>query len=183
MRSFYRPHRRWFYYWPSSPWKKRHKKKLMNFNNLCFYVSLVNNNDKIKMFMFVFENWTWKKKWNFNLCRVSNELSGNVVDLCPVGALNNLPYSFQARPWELKSNYTIDVMDALGVNIDARTRGSDLLRILPRINEEVNEEWISDKSRHAFGDLKKQRLIMLIVKKSWRHFHWSDVVRSSWDCS
>jgi len=86
---------------------------------------------------------------------VHNELSGNVVDLCPVGALNNLPYSFQARPWELKSNYTIDVMDGLGANIDAHTRGSDLLRILPRINEEVNEEWISDKSRHAFDGLKK----------------------------
>lgn len=86
---------------------------------------------------------------------VHNELSGNVVDLCPVGALNNAPYSFQARPWELKSNYTIDVMDALGSNIDAHTRGSDLLRILPRINEEVNEEWISDKSRHAFDGLKK----------------------------
>lgn len=86
---------------------------------------------------------------------ITNELSGNVVDLCPVGALNNLPYSFQARPWELKSNYTIDVMDALGANIDAHTRGSDLLRILPRIHEEVNEEWISDKSRHAFDGLKK----------------------------
>ena len=86
---------------------------------------------------------------------VSNELSGNVVDLCPVGALNNLPYSFQARPWELKSNYTIDCMDAMGANIDAHTRGADLLRILPRINEEVNEEWISDKSRHAFDGLKK----------------------------
>lgn len=97
---------------------------------------------------------------------VNNELSGNVVDLCPVGALNNLPYSFQARPWELKSNYTIDVMDGLGANIDAHTRGSDLLRILPRINEEVNEEWISDKSRHAFDGLKKQRLVMPMVKKA-----------------
>lgn len=86
---------------------------------------------------------------------VTNELSGNVVDLCPVGALNNLPYSFQARPWELKSNYTIDVMDTLGSNVDAHTRGSDLLRILPRVNEEVNEEWISDKARHAFDGLKK----------------------------
>lgn len=97
---------------------------------------------------------------------VHNELSGNVVDLCPVGALNNAPYSFQARPWELKSNYTIDVMDALGSNIDAHTRGSDLLRILPRINEEVNEEWISDKSRHAFDGLKKQRLTMPLKRKA-----------------
>jgi len=89
---------------------------------------------------------------------VANELSGNVVDLCPVGALNNNPYSYQARPWELKSNYTIDVMDGLGAAIDAHTRGSDLMRILPRINEEINEEWISDKTRHAFDGLKKQRL-------------------------
>lgn len=96
---------------------------------------------------------------------VTNELSGNVVDLCPVGALNNLPYSFQARPWELKSNYTIDAMDAMGANIDAHTRGADLLRILPRINEEVNEEWISDKSRHAFDGLKKQRLAVPMSRK------------------
>ena len=89
---------------------------------------------------------------------VANELSGNVVDLCPVGALNNSPYQFTARPWELKSNYTIDVMDALGSNIDVHTRGSDIMRILPRVNEEINEEWISDKSRHAFDGLKKQRL-------------------------
>ena len=97
---------------------------------------------------------------------ITNELSGNVVDLCPVGALNNLPYSFQARPWELRSNYTIDVMDALGSNIDAHTRGSDLLRILPRIHEEVNEEWISDKSRHAFDGLKKQRLTVPMSRKA-----------------
>jgi NADH dehydrogenase (ubiquinone) Fe-S protein 1 len=96
---------------------------------------------------------------------VTNELSGNVVDLCPVGALNNLPYSFQARPWELKSTYTIDVMDGLGSNIDAHTRGSDLLRVLPRVNEEVNEEWISDKSRHAFDGLKKQRLTIPLARK------------------
>lgn len=89
---------------------------------------------------------------------VTNELSGNVVDLCPVGALNNLPYSFTARPWELKSNYTVDVMDGLGSNIDVHTRGSDTMRILPRINDEINEEWISDKSRHAFDGLRKQRL-------------------------
>lgn len=110
---------------------------------------------------------------------VHNELSGNVVDLCPVGALNNLPYSFQARPWELKSNYTIDVMDGLGANIDAHTRGSDLLRILPRINEEVNEEWISDKSRHAFDGLKKQRLTMPLVRKddgSFTDLNWQEAL-------
>jgi NADH dehydrogenase/NADH:ubiquinone oxidoreductase subunit G len=86
---------------------------------------------------------------------VTNELSGNVVDLCPVGALNTLPYSLKARPWELKSTYTIDVMDGLGANIDAHTRGYNWLRILPRANEEINKEWISDKSRHAFDGLKK----------------------------
>ena len=113
---------------------------------------------------------------------VNNELSGNVVDLCPVGALNNLPYSFQARPWELKSNYTIDVMDGLGANIDAHTRGSDLLRILPRINEEVNEEWISDKSRHAFDGLKKQRLVMPMIKKadgSFTDLTWQEALETA----
>jgi NADH dehydrogenase (ubiquinone) Fe-S protein 1 len=110
---------------------------------------------------------------------VHNELSGNVVDLCPVGALNNLPYSFQARPWELKSNYTIDVMDGLGANIDAHTRGSDLLRILPRINEEVNEEWISDKSRHAFDGLKKQRLTMPLMRNkdgTFKDLTWEEAL-------
>lgn len=110
---------------------------------------------------------------------VSNELSGNVVDLCPVGALNNLPYSFQARPWELKSNYTVDVMDGLGANIDAQTRGSDILRILPRINEEVNEEWISDKSRHAFDGLKKQRLTIPMLRQadgSFKELTWQEAL-------
>lgn len=110
---------------------------------------------------------------------VTNELSGNVVDLCPVGALNNLPYSFQARPWELKSNYTVDCMDAMGANIDAHTRGADLLRILPRINEEVNEEWISDKSRHAFDGLKKQRLTVPMSRKAdgtYAELNWQEAM-------
>jgi NADH dehydrogenase (ubiquinone) Fe-S protein 1 len=113
---------------------------------------------------------------------VSNELSGNVVDLCPVGALNNAPYSFQARPWELKSNYSIDVMDAMGANIDAHTRGSDLLRILPRINEEVNEEWISDKSRHAFDGLKKQRLVVPMSRNedgSFAELTWEEALSTA----
>lgn len=113
---------------------------------------------------------------------VHNELSGNVVDLCPVGALNNLPYSFQARPWELKSNYSIDVMDGLGANIDAHTRGSDLLRILPRINEEVNEEWISDKTRHAFDGLKKQRLTQPLMRKedgSFTDLTWQEALETA----
>ena len=89
---------------------------------------------------------------------VTNELSGNVVDLCPVGALNNLPYTFQARPWELKSVYSVDVFDGVGTNIEINTRGSEVMRILPRVNEEVNEEWVSDKGRQAFDGLKRQRL-------------------------
>jgi NADH dehydrogenase (ubiquinone) Fe-S protein 1 len=111
---------------------------------------------------------------------VTNELSGNVVDLCPVGALNNLPYSFQARPWELKSTYTTDVMDPLGSNIDAHTRGSDLLRILPRVNEEVNEEWISDKTRHAFDGLKKQRLTVPMSRKedgTFAELTWEEAIK------
>lgn len=111
---------------------------------------------------------------------VTNELSGNVVDLCPVGALNNLPYSFQARPWELKSNYTIDVMDGLGSNIDVHTRGSDTLRILPRINEEVNEEWISDKSRHSFDGLRKQRLHIPLMRAkdgTFKELTWEEALR------
>lgn len=111
---------------------------------------------------------------------VTNELSGNVVDLCPVGALNNLPYSFQARPWELKSHYTVDVMDGLGSNIDVHTRGSDTLRILPRINEEVNEEWISDKSRHAFDGLRKQRLHIPLLRSkdgSFKELTWEEALK------
>jgi NADH dehydrogenase (ubiquinone) Fe-S protein 1 len=111
---------------------------------------------------------------------VTNELSGNVVDLCPVGALNNLPYSFQARPWELKSTYSIDVMDTLGSNTDLHTRGSDLLRILPRVNEEVNEEWISDKARHAFDGLKKQRLTVPMSRKpdgSFAELTWEEAMK------
>ena len=115
---------------------------------------------------------------------VTNELSGNVVDLCPVGALNNLPYSFKARPWELKSTYTIDVMDPLGSNIDAHTRGYELLRILPRAHEEVNEEWISDKSRHAFDGLKKQRLTMPMARKedgSFAELTWEEAMKIASD--
>ena len=110
---------------------------------------------------------------------VTNELSGNVVDLCPVGALNNLPYSFTARPWELKSNYSIDVMDGLGSSIDVHTRGSDTMRILPRINDEVNEEWISDKSRHAFDGLRKQRLHMPMARQAdgtFKELTWEEAL-------
>lgn len=89
---------------------------------------------------------------------VTNELSSNAADLCPVGALTHLPYQFKARPWELKSTYSTDVSDGLGQNIEINNRGTEVLRVLPRVNEEVNEEWITDKARHMFDGLKKQRL-------------------------
>ncbi|HTC84362.1 MAG TPA: NADH-quinone oxidoreductase subunit NuoG [Rhizomicrobium sp.] len=88
----------------------------------------------------------------------ASELSGNVVDLCPVGALTSKPYAFNARPWELRKTESVDVMDAQGCNIRVDTRGSQVMRVLPRLNEEVNEEWISDKARHACDGLGRQRL-------------------------
>ncbi|MES2292129.1 MAG: NADH-quinone oxidoreductase subunit NuoG [Pseudomonadota bacterium] len=88
----------------------------------------------------------------------ASELSGNVVDLCPVGALTSKPYAFNARPWELRKTESIDVMDAQGSNIRVDARGPQVMRVLPRLNEEVNEEWISDKARHACDGLVRQRL-------------------------
>jgi NADH-quinone oxidoreductase subunit G len=89
---------------------------------------------------------------------VTSELSGNVVDLCPVGALVSKPYSFEARPWELRKIPGIDVMDAVGSNIRLDARQREVMRALPRINEDVNEEWISDKTRHAVDGLLRRRL-------------------------
>src|ERR1700744_3125149 len=88
----------------------------------------------------------------------ASELSGNVVDLCPVGALTSKPYAFNARPWELRKTESIDVMDAQGCNIRVDARGPQVMRVLPRLNEDVNEEWISDKARHACDGLGRQRL-------------------------
>jgi len=88
----------------------------------------------------------------------ASELSGNVVDLCPVGALTSKPYAFNARPWELRKTESIDVMDAQGSNIRVDARGPQVMRVLPRLNEGVNEEWISDKARHACDGLVRQRL-------------------------
>src|SRR5262249_19199916 len=87
-----------------------------------------------------------------------SELSGNVVDLCPVGALTSKPYAFMARPWELTKTQSIDVMDALGSNIRVDARGREVLRILPRVNDAINEEWISDKTRHVWDGLRVRRL-------------------------
>jgi NADH-quinone oxidoreductase subunit G len=89
---------------------------------------------------------------------LTSELSGNVIDLCPVGALTSKPYAFNARPWELRKTESIDVMDALGSAIRIDARGPSVMRILPRVNEEVNEEWISDKTRFVWDGLGRQRL-------------------------
>src|SRR4030081_2513706 len=89
---------------------------------------------------------------------MTSELQSNVVDLCPVGALTSKPYAFAARPWELNKTQSIDVMDAVGSAIRIDTRGGEVLRVLPRLHEDVNEEWISDKTRHVVDGLRVQRL-------------------------
>ncbi|HEX8446636.1 MAG TPA: NADH-quinone oxidoreductase subunit NuoG [Sphingomonas sp.] len=104
----------------------------------------------------------------------TSELSGNVVDLCPVGALTSKPYAFEARPWELKKTYAIDVMDAVGTNIRLDSRGRQVLRALPRLNEDVNEEWASDKTRHAVDGLVRRRLDAPYVRRDGR------LVKVSW---
>ena len=97
-----------------------------------------------------------------------SELQGNVVDLCPVGALTSKPYAFAARPWELNKTESIDVMDALGSAIRIDTRGREVMRILPRTNDDVNEEWISDKTRHVVDGLRTQRLDQPYVRENGR---------------
>ncbi len=99
---------------------------------------------------------------------VTSELSGNVIDLCPVGALTSKPYAFNARPWELKKTETVDVMDAMGAAIRVDSRGPAVLRVLPRINEDVNEEWISDKTRFAVDGLSRQRLDSPYIRDNGR---------------
>src|SRR5260221_12352824 len=89
---------------------------------------------------------------------LSSELQGNLVDICPVGALTSKPYAFAARPWELGKTQSIDVMDGVGSAIRVDTRGREVMRILPRVNEAVNEEWISDKTPHIVDGLRTQRL-------------------------
>ncbi|GAB5488373.1 MAG: NADH-quinone oxidoreductase subunit NuoG [Parasphingorhabdus sp.] len=97
---------------------------------------------------------------------VHSELSGNVVDLCPVGALTSKPYAFEARPWELTKTLGIDVMDGVGTNIRIDSRGREVLRALPRVNDDVNEEWATDKTRHAVDGLIKRRLDKPYVRKN-----------------
>jgi NADH-quinone oxidoreductase subunit G len=99
---------------------------------------------------------------------MTSELQGNVVDLCPVGALTSKPYAFAARPWELNKTESIDVMDALGSAIRVDTRGREVMRILPRVNEDVNEEWISDKTRHVVDGLRTQRLDQPYIRENGR---------------
>lgn len=106
---------------------------------------------------------------------VTSELSGNVVDLCPVGALTSKPYAFEARPWELKKTLAIDVMDAVGTNIRLDSRGRQVLRCVPRINEDVNEEWAHDKTRHAVDGLVRRRLDKPFVRKDGK------LVAAEWD--
>ena len=106
---------------------------------------------------------------------VQSELSGNVIDLCPVGALTSKPYVFEARPWELKKTETIDVMDAVGSNIRVDTYDWEVKRILPIINEDINEEWISDKTRYACDGLLNQRLDTPYIKYN------NKFEKASWD--
>src|SRR3954471_10822084 len=96
---------------------------------------------------------------------VTSELSGNLADICPVGALTHKPWAFNYRPWELKKTDSVDVMDALGSAIRIDARGPEVMRVLPRVNEEINEEWISDKSRYAVDGLMRQRLDRPYVRK------------------
>jgi len=106
---------------------------------------------------------------------MTSELSANVIDLCPVGALTSKPYAFEARPWELKKTESVDVMDAVGSNIRVDTYGWEVKRVLPRLNNEINEEWISDKTRYACDGLLKQRLDVPYIKKN------NKLVSSNWD--
>ncbi|MBX3580011.1 MAG: NADH-quinone oxidoreductase subunit NuoG [Rhizobiaceae bacterium] len=99
---------------------------------------------------------------------MTSELQGNVIDLCPVGALTSKPYAFQARPWELQKTESIDVMDAVGSAIRVDSRGREVMRIMPRVNEAVNEEWISDKTRFIWDGLRSQRLDRPYVRKGGR---------------
>ncbi len=106
---------------------------------------------------------------------MESELSANVIDLCPVGALTSKPYAFEARPWELKKTESVDVMDAVGSNIRIDTYNWEVKRILPRLNNDINEEWISDKTRYSCDGLLKQRLDIPYIKKN------NKLQKSTWD--
>ena len=99
---------------------------------------------------------------------VNSEMSGNIIDLCPVGALTSKPYAFQARPWELKKTESIDVMDGIGSNIRIDSKGTQVYRIQPRVNDDINEEWIHDKTRFAYDGLRYQRLTTPLIRRGDR---------------
>jgi NADH-quinone oxidoreductase chain G len=107
-----------------------------------------------------------------NLMR--NELSGNIIDLCPVGALTSKPFAFTSRPWELKSYNTIDILDSMHSNIRIDVRGTKIMRILPRVNEKINEDWITDRIRFSYDSFRRQRLFdpMLMVNGNFLKFSW-----------
>jgi NADH dehydrogenase (ubiquinone) Fe-S protein 1 len=110
---------------------------------------------------------------------LTHELSANIIDLCLVGALTNIPYAFKARPWELKSNHSIDTFEPILIVTIIDSRGAEVMRVLPRIHEEVNEEWISDKSRFAFDGVKRQRLNVPMYKDEKGNFvdlEWEDAL-------
>mgnify|MGYP001456743127 FL=1 len=109
---------------------------------------------------------------------VESEMSGNVIDLCPVGALTSKPYSYEARPWELNKVETIDVMDAVGSNIRMDSKGWEVKRVLPRVNEEINEEWISDKTRYACDGLLNNRIDTPYIKLKGKHHavSWNEAI-------
>jgi NADH-quinone oxidoreductase subunit G len=112
---------------------------------------------------------------------IRSELSGNVIDLCPVGALTSKPYAFHARSWELTKTESVDVMDAVGSNVRVDARGNEVMRVLPRLNEDVNEEWISDKSRFACDGLLRQRLDRPYVRSpqgKLEEASWGDALRA-----
>jgi NADH-quinone oxidoreductase subunit G len=96
---------------------------------------------------------------------LSSELQGNIIDLCPVGALNSKPYEYRARPWELRKTESVDVLDAVGCNIRVDARPPEVMRIVPRLHEDINEEWISDKARFSYDGLKKRRLDVPMVRR------------------
>ena len=105
---------------------------------------------------------------------IGSELSGNLADVCPVGALTHKPYAFTARPWELRKTETIDVLDAVGSNIRVDARGAEVMRVLPRVNDDINEEWLNDKSRYSYDGLKRQRLDRPYIRQNGK------LVPASW---
>src|SRR6476646_3736727 len=109
---------------------------------------------------------------------LGSELSGNIIDLCPVGALTSKPYSYVARPWELRKTESIDVLDAVGSNIRIDSRGAQILRVLPRLHEDVNEEWISDKTRFAADGLVRRRLDWPYIRRNGAlaEAEWSEAI-------